>query len=156
MKLFDLLKSLNTSLNTGTAANPDMPKPVHDDSRVQLLDELGSLLALLETPEVTPMNTAPVAGVAPKPPLNIDMIFEGPDFDGTPTADLFANLELEEADVEKQKPATTHKQLVRSLLDELLPMLEKALGDRLDQLDNDTLEQWTKAASKVAQPPTSI
>jgi hypothetical protein len=155
MKLFDLLKSLNT----GTTVNPDAPQSARQDDRSRLLDELGSLLELLDAPAAAPTANALARDSAAIPDeatplLNLDAIFEGVAGEAADDVDATPTQSPPESRAAAQQPAS-HQQLVRSLLDELLPMLEKALGDRLDQLDNDTLEQWTKAASSATPTSTS-
>lgn len=141
MKLLDLLKSLNN----GTATDPDSKPEESGADHRRLLDELNTLLVLLDAP-AGPTATDAIA--EPASLLNIEAIFDGtgavePEYekiDTTPNAEFHSS-----TTVNTQIAAGTHKQLVRSLLDELMPMLEKALGERLDELDNDTLEQWQQA-----------
>lgn len=157
MKLLDLLKSLNG----GTVANPDdaitaSESDAREHDRHRLLDELSSLLELLDAPGAskTPATVSTrddESTHVAQSLLNLDAIFENPETEDSVSADAARDDRDNEVTPAHQQ---THKQLVRSLLDELLPMLEKALGDRLDQLDNDTLAQWTKVAAGANQAPT--
>lgn len=174
MKLFDLLKSLNGGAITDPDERNDRTaEPIaSEDDRLRLLDELSALLELLDAPGEMPVDTVQAkhdsmertvdTQPASQSLLNLDAIFDNAVFERTTSDRTTSSAATKEFDdlknhsedsTQEQRP--THKQLVRSLLDELLPMLEKALGDRLDQLDNTTLEQWTKVAASANQAPTT-
>ncbi len=141
MKLLDLLKSLNT----GNAVDPDAR--LTDNAapqRAQLLDDLAAILAVLDTQEAPPdakpdqprsdntddSDAAPTN--MPAPLLNLAAIFE---------EEVFEEKNVEERNEDR-------RQLVQSLLDELLPALEKALDDRLNQLDQPTLRRLEQALTQ--------
>jgi hypothetical protein len=155
MKLLDLLKSLNT----GNAIDPDAQTAyATTPQRAQLLDELAGILTLLDTPGAEPeqprsdlpgnSDSAPTNARAPL--LNLAAIFAEEDFEAE-------NLETDSAadndqpllfmPAENAAPSAPEerRQLVQTLLDELLPALEKALDDRLNQLDHHTLQQLEQA-----------
>lgn len=151
MKLFDLLKSLNND----TAVNPDAHSK-SPDSDHRLLDELHSLLAILDapTPTLTPTTTSTPA---PQAAMRISD-------DSVPTLNLAT---IFDETTEPEPPLPTHitatvttqpqRPVVRELLDEFLPMLTQALGERLDQLDDITLQQWRQAITQhpVESEPTA-
>lgn len=147
MKLLDLLKSLNT----GNAVDPDAR--LADDAapqRAQLLDDLGAILAVFDTPDAPPQakpdqprsdstdgtDAAPTNTRAPL--LNLAAIFE---------EEIFEERSVEESNAASPAPEE-RRQLVQSLLDELLPALEKALDDRLNQLDQPTLRRLEQALTQ--------
>lgn len=140
MKLFDLLKSLNHDI----AADPDARAKL-PDSNQRLLDELNNLLGLLDTPAPTlPIATRTHEDPA-TPMLNLANIFE----------ETIISEETIEPESSPPLSATngaapTYRPVVRELLDEFLPMLTQTLGERLDQLDDVTLQQWRHAIARRA------
>lgn len=155
MKLFDLLKSLNS----GAAADPDAGAAHDSDARCRdralLLDELHALLHLLDVPAPKP-GAEPVPAPAPSQELlNLAAIFEGTGCevseDAVEPQPAFSKTLWRRQPPGPEPLPHTHKQLVRALLDDLLPLLEKAVGERLERLDDNTLEQWQQA---LAPPPS--
>lgn len=133
MKLFDLLKSLNND----TAVDPDArPKSPAEDRR--LLDELQSLLNLLDTPAPVSAAHFDVLPAAGAPPLNLATIFDE-STEPDSAAPAFAAVAA---------ATSIRRPVVRELLDEFLPMLAQALGERLDQLDDATLQQWRQVIAE--------
>lgn len=84
--------------------------------------------------------------------------------DSVPTLNLAT---IFDETTEPEPPLPTHitatvttqpqRPVVRELLDEFLPMLTQALGERLDQLDDITLQQWRQAITQhpVESEPTA-
>jgi hypothetical protein len=176
MKLLDLLKSLNNgpAFNPDNAAalNPDdtkafnsdidaaaplnTPTAATTDNRKRLLTELNSIAELLDAPNATPEPTPPAAVTSDtKNLLDIEHIFG--DSDG-----LNAPEELIVGDTQVMPlifmPAentaetlTNRKQIIESLLAELLPIFKNGLTERLNQLDNSTLQQWQQILLDTAE-----
>ncbi|MDY0071222.1 MAG: hypothetical protein RBR77_01065 [Thauera sp.] len=71
MKLFDLLRSLNT----GTATDPDAPAAIAPSQRALLLDELREILLTLDT-EPDAASIPATMPTAPRSLLNLDDIFD--------------------------------------------------------------------------------
>lgn len=132
MKLFELLKSLNNDI----AADPDARAKLPDNNQ-RLLDELHNLLALLDAPAPAPPVATRTQEDAATPTLNLATIFDEP-IESEPSIPPSATT----------APTLTYRPVVRELLDEFLPMLTRTLGERLDQLDDITLQQWRHAIAQ--------
>ena len=170
MKLLDLLKSLNSgpALNPDTAAALTPDTGATTDNRQRLLTELTSIAELLDAPASTdtkqsiPAATPPTANL-----LDLEHIF-GED-DAFDTADDFTLADAqampllfmpaEAADeplstpppISKHQATNSRQQIIESLLNELLPTFEAALAQRLNQLDNATLQQWQQALEETTE-----
>ncbi len=158
MKLLDLLKSLNTA----NAVDPDARRAGDAaPQRAQLLDELGAILAVLDTPDAAPEAKADTKPDQPRsdkpdddtastntraPLLNLAAIFEE-----EPAADSEQPLLFMPVENAASPAPEERRQLVQSLLDELLPALEKALDDRLNQLDHHTLRRLEQAFTQQSR-----
>ncbi len=145
MKLLDLLKSLNN----GTAADPDAPEAASPRPQtVQLVDELGAILALLDAPPSTGNTTAQNSSSTHIEPaknlLNLAAIFDDDSDEAANTANSPPPLPFMPSEPHSPAP-DERRQLVQSLLDELLPALEKALNERLHQLDQHALTKLERS-----------
>lgn len=168
MKLLDLLKSLNNgaTINPDINLEPDIgsrldtPDAV-SDNRKRLLTELTSIAELLDADQVAPEPSTTAAATShEKNLLDIEHIFGERDELNT-ADDVFiqtTSSPLQFMPVENAAP--THngrQQIIASLLDELLPIFETALAQRLNQLDSTTLQQWHQTLLETAETysPTS-
>ena len=161
MKLLDLLKSLNN----GATLNPDIdtgidaiPTVAATDNRQRLLTELTSIAQLLDAPAIEPTPTPPALSDS-KNLLDLEHIFG--ESDELDTADhLFiepASSPLQFMPVDNTISAHNNRQqIIASLLDELLPIFETALAQRLNQLDHTTLQQWHQTLLETAVETSTL
>ena len=144
MKLRELLQALHPGNNSIADAQTAALDPAQ---RMQLLEDLDSILALLNTANsdaAADTGTAerrkipvPPAQTASKPaPSSLDLreIFDDDDWN----ADT-GNEPLRFMPIAPAASAADRRQLIQSLLEECLPILEHALDTRLERLDRDAL-----------------